>query len=123
MIRIAYCDDSPMQQELLDEWIKVYTAKKGITIECTIFTDGATLIGHVKNNEPFDIYILDIILPDVRGTEVADSIKEIQEDAKIIFLTASAAFRGSVNAFGYLVKPVSPEQIYSILDEAIAELS
>lgn len=125
MIKITCCDDSWVQQGLIDEWLKIYTAKKGITIEVVPFTTGDDLLAAVENGAAFDIYILDIILPGMRGTEVAHKLRNRGEQGKIIYLTSSSVFENdatSVDAFGYLVKPIQPEQLYSILDRAIASL-
>ena len=125
MVKITYCDDSWIQQGLMDEWLKFYTAKKGITIEGVPFSTGNDLMAAVENGASFDIYILDIILPGMRGTEVAAKLRERGDDGKIIYLTSSSVFSDQseqVHAFGYLVKPIQPEQLYEILDRAISEL-
>ncbi|MBQ0027696.1 MAG: response regulator [Lachnospiraceae bacterium] len=125
MIKITYCDDSWIQQGLMDEWLKYYTAKKGITIEGVPFSTGNDLMAAVEHGASFDIYILDIILPGMRGTEVASKLRERGDNGKIIYLTSSSVFSAQseeVNAFGYLVKPIQPEQLYEILDRAIAEI-
>lgn len=125
MVKITYCDDSWIQQGLMDEWLKFYTAKKGITIEGVPFSTGNDLMAAVEHGAAFDIYILDIILPGMRGTEVAAKLRERGDNGKIIYLTSSSVFGAQseeVNAFGYLVKPIQPEQLYEILDRAIAEI-
>ncbi len=125
MIKITYCDDSWIQQGLIDEWLKFYTAKKGITIEGVPFSTGNDLMAAVSAGASFDIYILDIILPGMRGTEVASALRERGDSGIIIYLTSSAAFEkqsSDVHAFDYLVKPIQPEQLYDVLDRAIAQL-
>lgn len=125
MIKITYCDDSWIQQGLIDEWLKFYTAKKGITIEGVPFSTGNDLMAAVAAGASFDIYILDIILPGMRGTEVAAALRERGDSGIIIYLTSSAAFEkqsSDVQAFDYLVKPIQPEQLYNVLDRAIAQI-
>lgn len=125
MIKITYCDDSWIQQGLIDEWLKFYTAKKGITIEGVGFTTGNDLLAAVEAGASFDIYILDILLPGMRGTEVAERLRERGDQGKIIYLTSSSVFEkqsDEVHVFDYLIKPIQPEQLYNVLDRAIAEL-
>lgn len=119
MIRIAYVDDSSIQQDLVVEWLNYYTATKGVTLNYTIFNNGEDLIADVESKGSYDIYILDIILPGIRGTDVSDKLKELGASGLQIFLTASAAFEKRVDAFGYLVKPIQPEQLYAMLDRAV----
>ncbi len=64
------------------------------------------------------VLFLDIKLPDMEGTEVARSIRLIDEDVKIVFFTAFSdhmqeAFQ--VYADDYLVKPVNKERIFQTL--------
>lgn len=125
MVKITYCDDSWIQQGLMDEWLKYYTAKKGVTIEGVPFSTGNDLMAAVEHGASFDIYILDIILPGMRGTEVAEKLRDRGDKGKIIYLTSSSVFSEQsekVHAIGYLVKPIQPEQLYELLDRAIAEL-
>ncbi|MBP9996481.1 MAG: response regulator [Lachnospiraceae bacterium] len=125
MIKITYCDDSWIQQGLIDEWLRVYTAKKGITIEGVPFSTGDDLLSAVSAGASFDIYILDIILPGMRGTEVAAELRRHGDNGAIIYLTSSSAFEkdsDEVKAFDYLIKPIQPEQLYDVLDRAIATL-
>lgn len=36
---------------------------------------------------PFDLYVLDIMMPAMKGTELAERIRKREPDAKILFLT------------------------------------
>lgn len=123
MIRLAYCDDSPIQRTMVDDWLSDYKAKKGVELEIDTFATGNPVIESSKENGAYDIYILDIVLPDIKGTEIADVVREMNPDSKIIFLTATAAFENKVDAFGYLVKPVRGEQLFEMLDKSIEALS
>lgn len=125
MIKLTYCDDSMLQRRAIDEWLSIYSAKKGVTIEGVPFSKGTDLIAAVENGASFDIYILDIIMPEMKGTEVAEKLREYDKTGKIIFLTSTSAFdehASTVDPVGYLIKPIAAEQLYDMLDKAIAEL-
>ncbi|QTA37457.1 response regulator transcription factor [Thermosipho ferrireducens] len=63
-----------------------------------------------------DIVILDVMLPDIDGTEVAKRIKKLDPDAGIIMLTALGETRHKVEGFesgadDYVVKPFDFEEL------------
>ncbi len=125
MIKLTYCDDSILQRKAIDEWLKIYSAKKGITIEGVPFSTGTDLLTAVENGASFDIYILDVIMPELKGTEVAAKLREYDSAGQIIFLSSTAAFdeaSQAVKPVGYLLKPIAAEQLYDMLDKAISEL-
>lgn len=124
MIRIAICDDSSafLQQTkfMIDHW----DAPAARNIVTELFEDGdALLAAHVKN--PFDIILLDIIMPLLNGIEAARELREKDKSVKIVFLTSSTEFAVdsyTVKASNYLLKPVNPDSLFACLDELICEL-
>lgn len=124
MIRIAVCDDSPafLQQTkfMISHWDS--PAAQDITIE--LFEDGDTLLlAHAK--APFDIILLDIVMPLLNGIEAARELREKDTTVKIVFLTCSAEFAidsYSVKASNYLLKPVNPDNLFACLEDLADEL-
>jgi DNA-binding response OmpR family regulator len=69
---------------------------------------------------PYDAILLDIMLPDVRGTQLIPSLLESNPNAVIIMLTAFPDQRNTMEALnlgaaGYLTKPLVPEMLLEIL--------
>ncbi|MCR4789831.1 MAG: response regulator [Treponemataceae bacterium] len=61
-----------------------------------------------------DVAILDIDMPDMKGIELAEKMKEIQPDIEIIFATGYSSYAMEAykqNAVAYLMKPVSRENL------------
>ena len=124
MIRIAICDDSRafLQQTkfMIDHWDSPLSRN----ISTELFDDGdALLIAHKKN--PFDIILLDIVMPLLNGIDAAKEIREQDKSVKIVFLTSSTEFAVesySVKASNYLLKPLIPDTFFACLDELIIEL-
>src|SRR5204863_5138533 len=54
--------------------------------EVIMESDGAKALASFKKSQP-DICVLDIMLPNKDGFEIADEIRELNEDIPIIFLT------------------------------------
>ena len=121
MARIAFLDDNQIQLDIIQDLLDDY-AKLGNDITATPFKSGQELINSVKEKGSFDIYILDMILPDMNGLEVASTLRHLKDSGKIIFLTASleyAAASYEVEAFYYILKPINVDKFYKVLDRAL----
>jgi DNA-binding response OmpR family regulator len=67
--------------------------------------------------KPFNICVLDVMLPKKDGFALARSIREKNSDVPIIFLTAKAMTDDKLEGFGtgaddYMTKPFSLEELY-----------
>lgn len=123
MLRIAICDDMAETRQhiasLVEQWPG---AADGLRIEC--FSDGDLLItAHRKN--PFDIILLDVVMPLINGIDTARELRQEDKTAKIVFLTSSPEYAVDsyrVKASDYLLKPIHKEQLYRCLDELKQEI-
>ncbi len=82
----------------------------------TLCDDGNEAITIAKS-KPFDLFILDVMLPNKDGFTIAKELKEEQIIAPFIFLTARAMkedkMKGyQLGALDYLVKPFDPDILY-----------
>ncbi len=124
MVKIAVCDDNILQLELMKELLTEYAASRSIEAEILPFTAGRELLQYVRTNSGCDIYILDVVMPDINGFEAATTLRMLNDDGKIIFLTAThdyAVASYDVGAFYYMLKPIDGAKLYSVLDKATAE--
>lgn len=117
MLKIAICDDEINILNKTKEIIKSYSKSD---IEIATYESGEELIKDYIN---FDIIFLDIDMKGINGIDTAKRIRKKDKLVKIIYVTnytdyTSSAF--SVHAFGYIVKPVSQNQIHHHLDEALS---
>lgn len=123
MLRIGICDDSSaflhQTKFMIDHWDN---CPQHITTE--LFEDGDSLIlAHAKR--PFDIILLDVVMPLLNGIDTARELREKDKNVKIVFLTSSAEFAVesyTVRASNYLLKPIEPDNLFSCLRELIAEI-
>ena len=125
MLRIAVCDDNELQREMLLETLDTYLEQRGLTISPEAFSDGNALLACVRESGPFDLYILDLIMPGMNGMEVASTLRMLHDDGIIIFLTSTVDYALAsydVNAFHYLLKPLDSQKLYSVLDRALDQL-
>ena len=73
-----------------------------------------------EGKDSFDLYILDVIMPQLSGIELGRKLRAMGVSSPIIYLTASrdyAVESYNVRAFHYLVKPIEKEKLFSVLSQ------
>lgn len=96
-----------------------YRNKNNSVFTFSVFSNADDILQEVKS-EKFDLVFLDVIMPYRNGIELAKEIRNFNHDIKIIFITSSPDFAVesyTVNAEKYILKPVTKEKIFSILDK------
>lgn len=119
MLKIALCDDNEMQIEILQELLYDYNSVSRYRVEVGGFLSADELLESIEQNGRYDIYILDVMMPGMDGLELAKRLREDNDTGKIVFLSAETSFvykAFSVNASGYLVKPVNPEELFELVN-------
>lgn len=79
----------------------------------------------LESGQHYDILLLDISMEEMRGMEVARTLRIQGADTILIFVTALkeyAAEAFEVSAFHYLLKPVIPEKFCSVFEGACREV-
>ena len=122
MCLIALCDDETGELDKTEAMLNVYrnrNPKYEMVIERFQNAEELLFAVREKNFLP-DLLLLDIYMPKKLGTEVAKEFRELGNDGRILFLTSSTAhaleaFR--VDAVQYLVKPVSENELFPVLDK------
>ena len=77
-----------------------------------------------KNYQP-DLILLDIYMSGSSGIETVRKLRDMGNTCRIVFITSSqehALEAFGVDAFSYLVKPVSEETLFPALDKVIKDL-
>jgi len=129
-MKIAICDDDNQEllhiSRLVDEYISCgFEKEKKEKIEFHCFWSSIELITQIENGKHFDVFLLDIIMPNINGMELAAVIRSKNPFAKIIFLSASSEFAVesySVGAFNYLLKPIQKDKLFSVLEKASKDI-
>lgn len=125
MRKLALCDDVSVQLDMLEDIVKSYCSDTGLRTEIKSFPSGEALLADVDANGSFDVYILDMIMPGIKGIELGTALRDRGDKGKIIYLTATAEYAVdsySVDAFFYLLKPIGRKKIYDVLDRARTQL-
>ncbi len=120
-MRIAVCDDRILELSRLSKLLHEYREKSKASFTYTTYSDGMTLLEDVRKGG-FDVLLLDVMMPLVNGMEIAHEVREFDAHIKIAFLTSSPEFAVesySVEAFAYLLKPVTSDTLFPLLDKLV----
>lgn len=123
MFRIAVCDDMPIFLQKAEQTIENWP-KKPAELVLQTFSDADALIT-AHSRTPFDIILLDVVMPLLNGIDAAKEIRQQDQTVKIVFLTSSPEFAVdsyAVKASNYLLKPLDAGRLYACLDELVEEI-
>lgn len=108
MKNIAIVEDEPAALEVLEEYLQRFGESNKEEFNVFSYPDSFSLLQ--DHTGKYDIIMLDIMLPDINGMELAHRIRARDKSVAIIFVTNMSQFavRGyEVDASDFIVKPVS----------------
>ena len=119
-IKVLIVDDD---EPILNNFKRILN-KNGYEVD-TASTAGEAL--EKSKTRCYDVMLLDIILPDMEGTDLLQKLPETScETVKIIITGHSDAARGikaaDYGADEYLVKPVKSEELLTAIEERLKDL-
>lgn len=131
-LRIACLEDEEEQTWYLKTVLEAYWKERGISCPLSCFGSAEEfLFEHGLSGQnsplPYDLLILDIYMGQeeesavwrMNGMELAKRIRRVDKDIAIVFLSnlREYVFQGyEVNAVRYLMKPVTKETLFPVLD-------
>lgn len=107
-LNIAVVEDNPADAAILRKYLSDFFA--GTDETCNIELFGDSEVFYRAFSPKYNIVFLDIEMPNVSGMEIARKLRAADKDVVIVFVTAMAQYAVEgyeVNAFDYIVKPVS----------------
>lgn len=125
MIKICLCDDDRKLLQEVGQCIQDHMLKVNVSAAVTTYSNPVGLANSVADGERYDLYILDVEMPEMSGFETAQQVREYQPNAGIIFLTAHLehAHEGyKVDALRYVSKLKLEEEFPEALTKAIKYL-
>lgn len=129
MYLIALCDDEVEQLHKTERMLAKYRenhSEESFRVES--FENADLLLDLIEKGDYLpDLIMMDIYMPDKTGIEAAKQLRRMGNRSRIVFLTTSRDYAldaFEVDAAQYLVKPLSEEKLFPLLDrfmEAIGE--
>lgn len=124
-MRILICEDNYEIMQHNVSSVKKALSKLHLTADILTYLDGDGLLQGLQKNNDVDYIFLDILLPASNGIDIARSIRKINEICYIIFVTATKNFAidgYQVNAFRYLMKPLTEESIEDVFNTTLKHI-
>lgn len=124
--QVAICDDDAQQVQQLEQvvmqWAKA--AEKSCKVRC--FSSAEAFWFAYQRDRSWAILFLDVEMAGMSGIQLAKKLRADGCRGEIVFITSHFEFIGEgyeVDALHYLVKPVTPEKVFSVLDRAAEKLA
>lgn len=116
--KILVVDDSTFVRHVVKSALKGRGYREVIEAK-----NGEEALSKYETEKP-DIVVLDIIMPDLDGTEVLKRIVNKDENARVIILSAVGQEKtvnicNKLGSFGYIVKPFDDEQLVDTVEKAL----
>ena len=75
---------------------------------------------------PFDVALVDVNLPDIKGTELLHKLKQVQPKMVKIIITGNPSIENAVKALnekadGFISKPFDPQELLGLIKKLIYE--
>lgn len=109
MYTVVICEDESVFRKTHERICCEIFEKLNIEYHISLFESSAEFRTAFLKGTRYDLILLDIVMDDTNGVELARMIREHDVDAAIIFITSNVDFalQGyDVNALHYLMKPV-----------------
>src|SRR5512140_338573 len=93
--------------------------------DCHVKAVGSwTQVAQAMQQEPYDLVLLDLRMPEVDGMTVLRALKQRWPESEVIIITGyptieSAKEAVALGAYDYLTKPVGPEQVIEASNAAM----
>lgn len=123
-MKIVLCDDDIQDLLKIEEMILKYKMLHPCkNIELEKFTDSSKLYHSISEANLSDIYILDMLMPELTGIDIGKQIRKYKSESMIIYITSSddyALDAYEVYANRYILKPINEDRLFEALDYSLS---
>lgn len=119
MLKIAIVDDEEILCQQMKESINRYFFSKNLEYRISTYNSGDLFLTDIEKK--YDVVLLDIDMPESNGLEIAEKLREYQDDAVIIFVTSKIKYMQEafgINVFAF-VKKDDMDTLNDVLDRCM----
>ena len=125
---IAIVDDVLQDREYIAGLVYLWAQEKGHTVTLKTFPSSEAFLFAREKRKKTEMLLLDIEMGAMNGVELAKELRQVQKDTmlQLVFITGFPDFIAEgyeVDALHYLIKPVVPAKLFSVLDKAVTNLA
>lgn len=123
--KIAICDDEPAQIEYLTSLAAAWGRRRGASLCIRPFPSAEAFLFAYAQEKDFDLLLLDIEMGRMNGVELARTVRRENKEIQLLFITGYLEYIRDgydVEALHYLLKPVTEEKLFPVLERAAERL-
>lgn len=123
--KIAVCDDSDTDRKYVQALVEQWADSAGHTVNISDFPSAESFLFQYADSSDFDILLLDIEMGEMDGVTMAKELRRSNDAVQIVFITGYSDYISEgyeVSALHYLMKPVSANKLFAVLDRAAEKL-
>ncbi len=119
--KVLIVDDENLVRKFVAEVLR------GKNLDVAMASNGQEALKLIKDSV-FDLIITDMKMPDLTGIDIIKKVKELSPSSIVVVLTGFGSIENAVEAmrvgaFNYLIKPVSPDMIETLVDKVEEHLT
>lgn len=121
MYRLAICDDNQADIDYLCGLVEKWAKETHRAVQIMSFPSAEAFLFEYEEDKTFDLLFLDIEMGKMSGLELAKRIREENRLIQIIFITGYMEYIAEgydVEALHYLLKPVTQDKLFFVLERA-----
>lgn len=118
ILRIAICDDEPENCRQIADMTEKILQSEGISLSIREYHSAKALLDAIREDTQYDILLLDVIMDDMTGMELASRLRQEGNKNHIIFISYNkdmAMYGYEVSAARFLSKPVDETKLKEAL--------
>lgn len=123
MIKIALCDDEETFLYSMENMLINYEKTINEVFSIKKYTKPLQLMNSLA--EDFQVFFLDIQMPNLNGVELAEIIRKHDEKSTIVFITSYSDFNKyclELEADNYIIKPITQIQVNYEMNRVIRKI-
>ena len=124
IMRVAIIDDEESVRNQIVDLVSNFCTEKEIPKECICYSEAVSFLENYKAD--FDVIFLDIKMPKLNGMKAAEMIRQYDKNVIIVFITnlkQYAILGYSVDAIGFIVKPIEEYNFNVLMEKVIREVT